>query len=76
MMNEVNLSGLQDASWFAIVTPMAFGMPVFDPVSILTMTAVLIIVFIVEWACSSPSGKLSVINCLRKILSADCALMA
>ncbi len=46
MMNEVNLSGLGDASWFAFVKPMAFGMPVFDPVSILTMTAVLIIVFI------------------------------
>ena len=45
MMNEVNLSGLHDASWFAIVTPMSFGMPIFDPVSILTMTAVLIIVF-------------------------------
>ena len=40
MMNEVNLSGLHDASWFAIVTPMSFGMPIFDPVSILTMTAV------------------------------------
>ncbi|EEY3221580.1 purine permease [Escherichia coli] len=40
------LSGLHDASWFAIVTPMSFGMPIFDPVSILTMTAVLIIVFI------------------------------
>ncbi len=37
---------LHDASWFAIVTPMSFGMPIFDPVSILTMTAVLIIVFI------------------------------
>ncbi|WP_284318626.1 solute carrier family 23 protein, partial [Escherichia coli] len=46
MMNEVNFSGLHDASWFAIVTPMSFGMPIFDPVSILTMTAVLIIVFI------------------------------
>ena len=46
MMSEVNLSGLHDASWFAIVTPMSFGIPVFDPVSILTMTAVLIIVFI------------------------------
>ena len=45
MMNEVNLSGLHDASWFAIVTPMSFGMPIFDPF-ILTMTAVLIIVFI------------------------------
>lgn len=46
MVNEVNLSGLHDAKWFAIVTPMALGTPVFDPVSILTMTAVLIIVFI------------------------------
>jgi uric acid transporter len=46
MVNEVNLAGLHDAKWFAIVTPMALGTPVFDPVSILTMTAVLIIVFI------------------------------
>jgi len=46
MMNEVNLTGLYDAKWFAIVTPMALGTPVFEPVSILTMTAVLIIVFI------------------------------
>lgn len=46
MMNEVNLAGLRDAAWFAIVTPLALGMPVFDPISILTMTAVLIIVFI------------------------------
>lgn len=46
MMNEVNLTGLGEAKWFAIVTPMALGTPIFDPVSILTMTAVLIIVFI------------------------------
>ena len=46
MMNEVNLNGLYDAKWFAIVTPMALGTPVFDPVSIITMTAVVIIVFI------------------------------
>lgn len=46
MANEVNLSGLQDAKWFAFVTPMSLGTPIFDPVSILTMTVVLIIVFI------------------------------
>jgi xanthine permease len=46
MMGEVNLSGLADAKWFAIVTPMALGTPTFDPVAILTLTAVLIIVFI------------------------------
>lgn len=27
MMNEVNLNGLYDAKWFAIVTPMALGTP-------------------------------------------------
>lgn len=46
MMNEVNLTGLHDARWFAIVTPMALGTPVFDPIAILTMTAVMVIVFI------------------------------
>lgn len=46
MMNEVNLFGLHDALWFAIVTLMLFGMLIFDFVFILTMTAVLIIVFI------------------------------
>lgn len=46
MMNEVSLAGLYDAKWFAIVTPLALGTPIFDPFSILTMTAVVIIVFI------------------------------
>lgn len=46
MMNEVNLNGLHDAHWFAVVTPLALGTPVFDPISIITMTAVMIIVFI------------------------------
>lgn len=46
MMNEVSLSGLGEAKWFAVVTPMALGTPTFDPVAILTLTAVLIIVFI------------------------------
>lgn len=30
MMNEVNLTGLHDAHWFAVVTPLALGTPVFD----------------------------------------------
>lgn len=58
MMNEVNLSGLHDASWFAIVTPMSFGMPIFDPVSILTMTAVLIIVFIESMGMFTALGEI------------------
>lgn len=46
MMNEVNLFGLYDVLWFAIVTSMSFGMSIFDFVFILIMIVVLIIVFI------------------------------
>jgi xanthine permease len=46
MMGKVNFSGLAEAKWFAIVKPMALGVPTFDPIAILTLTAVLIIVFI------------------------------
>ncbi len=35
-----------NAHWFDIVTPFAFGMPIFDPVMILTMTLVMIVVMI------------------------------
>lgn len=34
------------AGWFALVTPFRFGMPIFDPVLILTMTLVMIVVMI------------------------------
>ena len=34
------------AGWFALVTPFQFGMPIFDPIMILTMVLVLIVVFI------------------------------
>ncbi|MGO4838350.1 solute carrier family 23 protein, partial [Rhizobiaceae sp. 2RAB30] len=34
------------AGWFALVTPFRFGMPIFDPVLIITMTLVMIVVMI------------------------------
>lgn len=34
------------ADWFALVTPFHFGLPIFDPVMILTMTLVMIVVMI------------------------------
>lgn len=34
------------AGWFALVTPLRFGMPIFDPVLIITMTLVMIVVMI------------------------------
>lgn len=45
-MGEVSFSGLENADWFAIVRPFAFGWPTFDPASIITLTIVMLIVFI------------------------------
>lgn len=46
LMGEVSFSGLDDAAWFAIVRPFAFGWPTFDLASIITLTIVMLIVFI------------------------------
>ncbi len=35
-----------DAAWFGLITPFHFGMPIFDPVMIVTMTLVMIVVMI------------------------------
>ena len=35
-----------EAAWFGVITPFHFGMPVFDPVMIVTMTLVMIVVMI------------------------------
>nr|WP_281502798.1 nucleobase:cation symporter-2 family protein [Aliiroseovarius sp. F47248L] len=34
------------AGWFALITPFRFGLPIFDPIMILTMTLVMIVVMI------------------------------
>ncbi len=45
-MGKMGFDKVAKASWFDIVTPFAFGMPIFDPVMILTMTLVMIVVMI------------------------------
>ncbi len=37
---------VESASWFGLILPFQFGMPVFDPILILTMTIVMIVVMI------------------------------
>lgn len=54
----------------------SFGMPIFDPVSILTMTAVLIIVFISESMGMFLALGEMVVNSLHTILFAGCVSMA
>jgi NCS2 family nucleobase:cation symporter-2 len=45
-MGLMNFDKVGKAEWFGIVTPFQFGMPVFDPVLIITMTLVMIVVMI------------------------------
>jgi xanthine/uracil permease len=42
----MNFDKVGKAAWFDVVTPFHFGMPVFDPMLILTMTLVMIVVMI------------------------------
>jgi NCS2 family nucleobase:cation symporter-2 len=45
-MGKMNFDKVAKAHAFDIVTPFAFGMPIFEPVAILTMTLVMIVVMI------------------------------
>ena len=45
-MGLMNFDKVGKAAWFDVVLPFQFGMPVFDPVLILTMTLVMIVVMI------------------------------
>jgi len=45
-LGKVDFNGLQDASWFAMILPFKFGAPRFELWSIVTLTVVMLIVFI------------------------------
>ncbi|MBP6339101.1 MAG: purine permease, partial [Vitreoscilla sp.] len=45
-MGKMNFDKVAKAHWFDVVTPFAFGTPIFDGVAILTMTLVMIVVMI------------------------------
>jgi uracil-xanthine permease len=45
-MGKMGFDKVAKAHWFDVVTPLAFGMPTFDPVMVLTMTLVMIVVMI------------------------------
>ncbi|WP_293765057.1 nucleobase:cation symporter-2 family protein [uncultured Aquitalea sp.] len=45
-MGKVSFAGLDAAPWLAMVEPLHFGMPVFDPVSIATMCLVSVVVMV------------------------------
>jgi uracil-xanthine permease len=45
-LGEVNFDGLDQAGWFAVVTPFQFGWPKFDLWASLTMTAAMLVIFV------------------------------
>jgi len=45
-LGRMNFDKVAKAPWFDVVTPLAFGMPTFDPLMILTMTLVMVVVMI------------------------------
>jgi len=45
-MGMMNFDKVANAKWFDLVLPLQFGMPVFDPILILTMSLVMIVVMI------------------------------
>ncbi|MGB3877879.1 MAG: nucleobase:cation symporter-2 family protein [Shinella zoogloeoides] len=46
VLGMMHFDRVADAGWFAVVTPLRFGMPIFDPVLIATMALVMIVVMI------------------------------
>ncbi len=45
-MGKMGFDKVAKAHWFDVVTPLAFGIPTFDPVMVLTMTLVMVVVMI------------------------------
>jgi len=45
-IGKMSFSKVDHAEWFALVMPFSFGVPIFDPVAILTMSIVMVVVMI------------------------------
>ena len=46
LIGQMGFAQVAQAGWFALVTPFAFGLPVFDPVAALTLSVVMVVVMI------------------------------
>lgn len=58
------------AEWFALITPFHFGMPIFDPVLIITMTLVMIVVMIESTGMFLALGEMTGKKVTQPMLSA------
>jgi len=58
------------ASWFAVITPLHFGVPIFDPVMILTFVLVMIVVMIESTGMFLALGEMTGRKVTRQMLTA------
>jgi uric acid transporter len=58
-LGMVDLSGLQQTAWFAVVKPMHFGMPQFHLAPILSMCLVVVIIFVESTGMFLALGKIT-----------------
>ena len=58
-MGKVSFDGLADMPWISLVTPLHFGMPIFDLVSIATMCLVMVVVMVESLGMFLALGELT-----------------
>jgi hypothetical protein len=75
LLGKVDFDGLQDASWFAMILPFKFGVPRFELWSIVTLTVVMLIVFIESMGMFLAWAKSSIARSSVRIWYAVCGSM-
>ncbi|MDH2325683.1 nucleobase:cation symporter-2 family protein [Cereibacter sp. SYSU M97828] len=70
LAGKMAFSKVAEADWFALITPFHFGMPIFDPVMIVTMVLVMIVVMIESTGMFLALGELTERKITQPVLSA------
>lgn len=70
MFGMMSFGKVAQAEWFAMITPFHFGMPIFDPVMILTMVLVMIVVMIESTGMFLALGEITGTKVTRPMLTA------
>ena len=58
-LGKVGFDGLADVPWISVVTPLHFGTPIFDPISIATMCLVMVVVMVESLGMFLALGELT-----------------
>lgn len=58
LLGDVSLTGLDEASWFSVITPLSLGMPRFDFLAICSMSLVMLVTMVESTGMFLALGKL------------------